>query len=314
MRVTVLKGGWGSEREVSLVTGRGVEAALARLGHEVIALDMGASRGDGATLAGRLLATRPDCVFNALHGTPGEDGTVQGLMDILGLRYTHSGLAASAVAMDKQLTRRLLAPEGVRMPEGVRVTSRSLFERDPLPRPYVVKPVAEGSSVGVAIIGVDGRYGTPIAAGTPGPWDSFPELLAEPFIPGLELTVAVLETSDGTPEALGVTELRPVDGFYDYEAKYTDGRTVHICPADIPADLAAQAMADAVAAHRLLGCRGVSRSDFRHDPSRGADGLHLLELNTQPGLTPLSLVPEQADARGIGYDRLVARILERAAA
>jgi len=315
MRVTVLMGGWSAEREVSLVSGAGVAAAARELGHAVVELDMGARQADGATLADRLLATRPDVVFNALHGTPGEDGTVQGLMDLLGLRYTHSGVAASAITIDKELTKKLLVPAGIRMPGGHVVASESLYAADPLPRPYVLKPVNEGSSVGVAIVRADSNYGTPIGRDAEGPWRHFRDLLAEPFIDGLELTVSVLDdAATGGFEALGVTELKPHSGFYDYEAKYTDGRTTHVCPAEISAELARMACAEAVKAHRLLGCRGVSRADFRYDPAQGADGLYLLEVNTQPGMTPLSLVPEQARLRGLGYAALVGRILESACA
>lgn len=314
MRVTVLMGGWSAEREVSLVSGAGIAAAARSIGHAVTELDLGARPADGARFADRLLDTRPDVVFNALHGTPGEDGTVQGCMDLLGLRYTHSGVAASAIAIDKQLTKRLLVPAGVPMPEGVVVESDTLFEGDPLPRPYVLKPVNEGSSVGVAIVTADGNLGAPIARGSEGPWQHYDRLLAEPFIAGLELTVAVLEEADGTAEPLAVTELKPESGFYDYDAKYTEGLTVHVCPAEIEPAIAGAARAHAVRAHRLLGCRGVSRADFRYDPARGAEGLYLLEVNTQPGMTPLSLVPEQARHRGIDYPALVGRLIERALA
>jgi D-alanine-D-alanine ligase len=311
MRVTVLMGGWSAERAVSLVSGAGIAEAARSIGHAVTELDMGASPADGATLADRLLATRPDIVFNALHGTPGEDGTVQGLLDLLGLAYTHSGVTASAIAIDKALTKRLLVPAGVRMPGGRIVESASLFDGDPLPRPYVLKPVNEGSSVGVAIVTAQSNHGNPISSDAPGPWQGYPELLAEPFIAGLELTVAVLDdlsTGEGMP--LAVTELKPLTGFYDYEAKYTDGRTVHVCPAAIPDDVAARALDQAALAHRLLGCQGVSRADFRFDPAHGPDGLYLLEVNTQPGMTPLSLVPEQAASRGIGYEALVGRLID----
>jgi D-alanine-D-alanine ligase len=307
-------GGWSAEREVSLVSGRGIAQAARALGHSVTELDMGATAADGASFAARLSATRPDVVFNALHGTPGEDGTVQGLMDLMGIRYTHSGVAASAIAIDKELTKRLLVPAGVAMPGGRIVASESLYIADPLPRPYVLKPVNEGSSVGVAIVTAESNYGTPIARTAPGPWAHYPELLAEPFIAGLELTVAVLEGETGEAEPLAVTELKPLTGFYDYEAKYTDGRTVHVCPAEIPEEVTARALEQAALAHRLLGCRGVSRADFRYDPAQGVGGLYLLEVNTQPGMTPLSLVPEQARARGIAYEALVDRLLNRALA
>jgi len=302
MKVAVLMGGWSNEREVSLTSGKGIADALKRLGHDVYAVDM------GRDVAAKLSEIKPDVVFNALHGTPGEDGTVQGMLDVLGVKYTHSGLATSVIAIDKELTKRILVPAGIRMPEGVIVDSASVHERDPLPRPYVLKPVNEGSSVGVAIVTDESNYGTPIASDAPGPWAQFEKLLAEPFIPGRELTVAVMGD-----EPLAVTELIPTRGFYDYDAKYTDGLTVHQCPAEIPEDVAAEAMAMALKAHRVLGCKGVSRSDFRYDESRGLAGLYLLEVNTQPGMTPLSLVPEQAKYRGIDYDTLVARILEDAA-
>ncbi len=305
MRVAVLMGGWSAEREVSLTSGAGVVEACKTLGHDVIAIDM------GRDVAAKLAEARPDVVFNALHGTPGEDGSVQGLLDIMGLPYTHSGVSTSAVAIDKQLTKAVLAPAGIRMPGGHVIHSASLFEADPLPRPYVLKPVNEGSSVGVAIITKDGNHGEPIARDAPGPWQEFETLLAEPFIAGHELTVAVLDEAGG-PRALAVTELQPVKGFYDYDAKYTDGLTRHICPAVLPADVEAAALETAVAAHRILGCRGTSRSDYRWDPSEGVAGLYLLEVNTQPGMTALSLVPEQALHAGISYPALVQRLLDTA--
>src|SRR6478609_4719111 len=195
MRVAVLMGGWSAEREVSLVSGNGVADACERLGHEVIRIDM------GRDVAQRLAEAKPDVVFNALHGTPGEDGTVQGMLDLMGLKYTHSGLVTSVIAIDKQLTKQALVPHGIPMPGGRMVRSEELYERDPLPRPYVLKPVNEGSSVGVAIVTDEGNYGNPISAGARGPWQEFDELLAEPFIRGRELTTAVLGD-----QALGVTE------------------------------------------------------------------------------------------------------------
>lgn len=307
-------GGWSAEREVSLVSGRGIAEAARTLGHSVTELDMGATAAEGASFPARLAATKPDVVFNALHGTPGEDGTVQGCMDLMGLTYTHSGVTTSAIAIDKELTKKILVPAGVKMPGGRIVTSESLHAGDPLPRPYVLKPVNEGSSVGVAIVTNESNYGNPISRDVPGPWADYPELLAEPFIAGLELTVAVLEGETGTAESLAVTELKPLSGFYNYEAKYTDGKTVHICPAEIPAEVTELALEQAALAHRVLGCRGVSRADFRYDPAQGVGGLYLLEVNTQPGMTPLSLVPEQAKARGISYEALVGRLIERALA
>jgi D-alanine-D-alanine ligase len=282
LHVAVLMGGWSAEREVSLMSGAGVAEALESLGHRVTRIDM------DRDVARRLAEAAPDVVFNALHGTPGEDGSVQGMLDLMGLRYTHSGLATSVIAIDKQLTKQTLVPAGI-------------------PMPYVLKPVNEGSSVGVAIVTADGNCGDPIARTTPGPWQAFDELLAEPFIRGRELTTAVLGT-----KALGVTELIISSGFYDYDAKYSEGRARHVFPADIPDDIADACKRIAVEAHRLLGCKGASRSDFRWDDTQGVAGLFLLEVNTQPGMTPLSLVPEQARHTGMSYPELVQAILEEA--
>jgi D-alanine-D-alanine ligase len=301
MKVAVLMGGWSAEREVSLTSGAGVGDACERLGHEVVRVDM--DRNVAQVLSG----IRPDVVFNALHGTPGEDGTVQGMLDLMQIPYTHSGLATSVIAIDKQLSKQALVPHGIRMPGGHVVKSESLYLGDPLPRPYVLKPVNEGSSVGVAIVTASGNYGDPIGRDVKGPWQDFDELLAEPFIRGRELTTAVLGD-----RALGVTELKPKSGFYDYDSKYTDGMTEHVCPANIPDDIAAACCDMALKAHRVLGCKGTSRSDFRWDDEKGVEGLFLLEVNTQPGMTPLSLVPEQAKYRGISYDHLVQTILEEA--
>jgi D-alanine-D-alanine ligase len=305
VKVAVLMGGWSAEREVSLTSGRGVAEACARLGHEVVAIDM------GRDVAAKIATAKPDVVFNALHGTPGEDGSVQGLLDLMGVRYTHSGLTTSVISIDKVLTKMYLTPHGIRLPGGHIVKSESLYLSDPLPRPYVLKPVNEGSSVGVAIVTVGGNYGDPIGRETSGPWQEFDELLAEPFIRGRELTTAVLGGHE-TGRALGVTELKPKSGFYDYDAKYTDGMTEHVCPANIPDDIAQACLDMALKAHRVLGCKGVSRSDFRWDDEKGVDGLYLLEINTQPGMTPLSLVPEQARHIGIDYDALVGIILKEA--
>jgi D-alanine-D-alanine ligase len=302
IHVIVLMGGWSAERDVSLMSGRGVAEALRGNGWaKVTELDM------QRDVAQRLAELRPDVVFNALHGTPGEDGSVQGMMDLMGLKYTHSGLETSVIAIDKELTKLVLVPHGIRMPEGQIVESESLFREDPIARPYVVKPVNEGSSVGVAIVTDDGNYGSPIGREVEGPWHHFDRLLAEPFIRGRELTVAILGD-----QALGVTELKPVAGFYDYDAKYTEGLTEHVCPADVPEEIARSMMDMALKAHRLLGCRGASRSDFRWDDERGEAGIYLLEVNTQPGMTPLSLVPEQAKQRGISYAELVETLIAEA--
>lgn len=301
LHIAVLMGGWSAEREVSLMSGAGIAEALESLGHRVTRIDM------GHDVAVKLAEAKSDLVFNALHGTPGEDGSVQGMLDLMGLRYTHSGMATSVIAIDKVLTKQALVPHGIPMPGGRIVKSESLYEGDPLARPYVLKPVNEGSSVGVAIVTADGNMGNPIGRDVRGPWQEFDELLAEPYVRGRELTTAVLGN-----EALGVTELRPKSGFYDYDAKYTDGMTDHVCPADIPDDIATACKRIALEAHRLLGCKGCSRSDFRWDDERGVEGLFLLEVNTQPGMTPLSLVPEQARHAGMSYAELVQRIVDEA--
>ncbi|HEY7810647.1 MAG TPA: D-alanine--D-alanine ligase [Allosphingosinicella sp.] len=301
LHVAVLMGGWSAERPVSLMSGAGVADALESLGHRVTRIDV------DSQVAARLAEAKPDVVFNALHGTPGEDGTVQGMMDLMGLRYTHSGLVTSVIAIDKELTKQRLVPHGIRMPGGRIVDSESLYREDPLPRPYVLKPVNEGSSVGVAIVTDDGNYGNPIARDAAGPWQEFEQLLAEPFIKGRELTTAVLGD-----EALAVTELMPVTGFYDFDAKYTEGLTTHVCPAQIPDEVRDAALKMALDAHNLLGCKGCSRSDFRWDDELGVDGLYLLEVNTQPGMTPLSLVPEQGRYKGMSYPELVQRIVDEA--
>jgi D-alanine-D-alanine ligase len=304
LHVVVLMGGWSSEREVSLTSGKGVADALRERGwSEITELDM------DRDVARRLAELKPDVVFNALHGTPGEDGTVQGMMDLMGLKYTHSGLETSVIAIDKELTKMVLVPHGIRMPAGRVISSESLHHEDPIPRPYVVKPINEGSSVGVAIVTEDGNYGNPIGRDVPGPWNEFDDLLTEPFIRGRELTVAVL---GGEP--LAVTELKPNAGFYDYAAKYTDGLTQHICPAEVPYEIASAMMDMAARAHQLLGCKGASRSDFRWDDELGEAGIFLLEVNTQPGMTALSLVPEQAKVKGIAYGELVERLIAEALA
>ena len=298
LHVAVLMGGWSSERPVSLMSGNGVAEALESRGHRVTRIDM------DRDVAARLAEAKPDVVFNALHGTPGEDGTVQGMMDLMGLKYTHSGLATSVIAIDKELTKHALVPHGIPMPGGRIVASETLYERDPLARPYVLKPVNEGSSVGVAIVTAQGNYGNPIGRDVAGPWQKFAHLLAEPFIRGKELTTAVI-----ADRALMVTELKPKTGFYDFDAKYTEGLTEHVCPAEIPDEITEACKDIAVRAHRLLGCKGTSRSDFRWDDEQGIEGLFLLEINTQPGMTPLSLVPEQARHCGMEYADLVEAIV-----
>ena len=301
LHIAVLMGGWANEREVSLTSGKGVADALESLGHRVTRIDM------KRDVAARIAAAEPDVVFNALHGVPGEDGTVQGMLDLMGVPYTHSGLATSVVAIDKELTKQALVPHGVPMPGGRIVKTADLFEGDPIARPYVLKPLNEGSSVGVAIITEESDCGNPIRRDAQGPWQKFANLLAEPYIRGRELTTAVMGD-----RALMVTELVPKSGFYDFQAKYTDGMTEHACPADIPNSIRDLCLEYALRAHNRLGCRGVSRSDYRWDDEQGEDGLFLLEINTQPGMTPLSLVPEQARHCGIEYPELVEIIIEDA--
>jgi len=259
LNVAVLMGGWSSERPVSLMSGEGVAKALEARGHRVTRIDM------DRDVAQRLAEAAPDVVFNALHGAPGEDGTVQGMMDLMGLTYTHSGMATSVIAIDKELTKQALVPHGIPMPGGRIVATSELYERDPLLRPYVLKPVNEGSSVGVAIVTADGNMGNPISREATGPWQTFDRLLAEPFIRGKELTTAVLGD-----RALMVTELKPKSGFYDFDSKYTDGMTEHVCPADLPEEITEACKQIALRAHRLLGCKGTSRSDFRWDDERRA--------------------------------------------
>ncbi|MDT9013132.1 MAG: hypothetical protein RL671_1207 [Pseudomonadota bacterium] len=303
LHVAVLMGGWSNERPVSLMSGEGVAKALEERGHQVTRIDM------DRDVASRLAAAKPDVVFNALHGTPGEDGSVQGLMDLMGLTYTHSGMVSSVIAIDKELTKQALVPHGIPMPGGRIVPVAEIFQKDPLERPYVLKPVNEGSSVGVAIVMADGNYGNPISPDAKGPWQEFDQLLAEPYIRGRELTTAVLGD-----RALMVTELRPKSGFYDFDAKYTEGMTEHVCPADIPDEITQACLDLALRCHQLLGCKGCSRTDFRWDDERGVEGLFVLETNTQPGMTPLSLVPEQARHLGIEYGELVEMIIAEALA
>ncbi len=301
LHIAVLMGGWSSERPVSLMSGEGVAKALELRGHKVTRIDM------GRDIALKLTEAKPDVVFNALHGSPGEDGTVQGMMDLMGLTYTHSGLATSVIAIDKELTKQALVPHGIPMPGGRIVETTELYRRDPLARPYVLKPVNEGSSVGVAIVTDEGNCGNPINPAAKGPWQGFDRLLAEPYVRGRELTTAVLGG-----KALLVTELKPKSGFYDFDAKYTDGMTDHVCPAEIPEEVAEACKDIALRAHKLLGCRGATRSDFRWDDEHGIEGLFLLEVNTQPGMTPLSLVPEQARHMGMSYEDLVEAIVSEA--
>lgn len=294
LRIAVLMGGWSVERPVSLVSGGACADALVQNGHDVTRIDV---PRDPAALI-RALTPAPDVVFNALHGRWGEDGTIQGLLDIMAIPYTHSGRLASAMAMDKPRAITLFRAAGIACPDGLVIDDPASLATDPMPRPYVVKPACEGSSLGVQII--DATCNGPRFED----W-SFGPALVEEFVPGRELTVSVM---DG--EALCVTELVPEQGFYDYEAKYTDGKTRHLCPAPLEEGLARRCREAAESAHRALGCRGISRADFRYDPDR--DRLVLLEINTQPGMTPLSLVPEQAAHRGMDFPALVQWLVEAA--
>jgi D-alanine-D-alanine ligase len=296
--VVVLRGGISPERPVSLVSGAACAAAARRLGHEVIEIDP----QDGDWIA-HLMAVKPDKVLNALHGVWGEDGRVQGVLDWLGIPYTHSGLAASALAMDKAKAKAVLAGLGVPLASGCLLNRFEAAKAHPMALPYVVKPNAQGSSVGVFIV----REGAnrPPHQLLEADWAFGEEVLIEEFIAGKELTVAVLGDA-----ALCVTEILPSVDFYDFEAKYAEGGSRHQIPADLPESVSRAACEAALLAHRGLGCRGVTRSDFRYDPERGR--LVLLEVNTQPGMTPTSLVPEQAAYRGMGFDELVQWMLEDA--
>tara|TARA_B100001939_G_scaffold200279_1_gene172138 strand:- start:4474 stop:5388 length:915 start_codon:yes stop_codon:yes gene_type:complete len=296
--VAVLKGGWSAEREVSLVSGAAVAKALRAGGYKVTEIDV------EPDIADVLADLKPDVVFNALHGRWGEDGCIQGILEILGLPYTHSGVTASAVAMDKILSKKLFRTVGIPCAEDRLVTREELFAADPLPRPFVVKPFNEGSSVGVVIV----QDGTNLSPQMPGPWQSCERLMVEQYIAGRELTVSVMGA-----QALAVTELRPHEGFYDYDAKYKEGKTDHLLPAPLSETLTAEIMEMAEKAHEVLGCRGVSRADFRLEGKPDGDGVpYILEVNTQPGMTPLSLVPEQAAHVGIGFEELVCWMVEDA--
>lgn len=301
MRVAVLYGGISVEREVSLASGRQVIAALRDGGFEVLPIEV------GPDLRGLIAALdpKPDVVFNALHGRYGEDGTVQGVLDWLDVPHTHSGARASALAMDKVASRAVFAAAGLPVAAGRVVDMAALEAADPMPRPFVVKPLNEGSSVGVAIL----REGDNRRAALAREWAFGGAALVEEYVPGRELTVGVLED-----RALVVTEIAAREGFYDYEAKYAPGGSRHVLPARIHPDAYARVLDTAVAAHHALGCRGATRVDFRYDDSKGEPGrLALLEVNTQPGLTPTSLLPEQAAHVGMSFAELCAWMLERAA-
>ena len=299
--VLVLMGGWSAEREVSLASGEACGEALEEAGYQVTYHDL---QPNLTALINLIEAVKPDVVFNALHGRYGEDGNIQGVLNILNVPYTHSGVKASSTAMDKPASLELFKSVGIPVALGNVIAEADIVNGDwqsknEIPRPFVVKPACEGSSVGVYIIGENE------AAPDLSDW-TFGDALIEEFVDGQELTVAVMED-----KPLTVTELRPHEGFYSYEAKYTDGKTTHICPAEIEDSFAETLKQHAVQAHKVLGCRGVSRTDFRYDPK--TEKLIVLETNTQPGMTSLSLVPEQAKEMGTDFPALVSWMVEEAA-
>jgi D-alanine-D-alanine ligase len=301
-RVAVLLGGPSPERSVSLSSGRGCVEALERLGHTVVEIDPAAP-----DWIETLKASGVDKVMNILHGEWGEDGRVQGVLDFLKIPYSHSGVLASALAMDKAKAKAVLAEVGLPLAQGVLLNRHVAAREHPIAPPYVVKPNAQGSSVGVFIVR-EGANRPPEQLLDPD-WSFGEEVLVEAFIAGKELTVAVLGEKAG-PRALTVTEIVPSVDFYDFDAKYADGGSRHEVPAQLPPHVTEAALRAAEKAHAALGCRGVSRTDFRYDPDR--DNLVILEVNTQPGMTPTSLVPEQAAHLGMTYDELVAWMLEDA--
>lgn len=296
--VAVLMGGWSAERDVSLVSGGAVERALTEAGYRVTGVDV------THRLAADLAEIRPDVAFNALHGTTGEDGCVQGLLEVMGLPYTHSGVLASALAMDKPAAKRLFKEAGLVCPEGAVMRRESVMAGSAGEPPYVIKPLNQGSSMGVHLV-----FGGDNLVPLNGNWPYGEQVLVERYIPGREIQAAVMGE-----RALGAIEIRPKGRFYDYEAKYTDGRADHYMPAPIHPDAYEEVLGIALAAHRALGCRGVTRADFRYDDTAGEPGrFYLLEINTQPGMTPLSLVPEIAADVGIDFRQLVCWLVENAA-
>ena len=294
-RVVVLKGGPSAEREVSLVSGSECAGALRRAGYEVVEIDA------GADLADKLTEAKPDVVFNALHGRWGEDGCVQGMLEWLRIPYTHSGVLASSLAMDKERTKAVYAAHGLPVAEGILAPKADVKAGHPMAPPYVVKPYNEGSSVGVYIV-AEGANGPAQIA------DDAPDILmVEQFIPGREMTTAVMGD-----RAMAVTDIIATSGWYDYHAKYAAGGSRHEVPARIPKEIEEACLDYALRAHQALGCRGLSRTDFRWDDSKGLAGLILLETNTQPGMTPTSLAPEQAAHLGIGFEELCTWLVEDA--
>ena len=300
-RIAVLMGGVSSEREISLSTGRGVMEALQRLGADARSVDA------GRDLAAVLSQLKPKVAFNALHGVWGEDGCVQGVLETLAIPYTHSGVLASALAMDKEKAKAVLSAAGVVAPGGGLFDRREVAARHVLPPPYVVKPNAEGSSVGVFRV-LEGANRPPVEVGVED-WAFGERVMVEPYVAGRELAVTVIGEAAG-PRALAVTDIVSAGGWYDYAAKYGEGGSTHVLPADLPPEITRRALRQAELAHAALGCRGVSRSDLRYDDLKGE--MVLLEVNTQPGMTPTSLAPEQAAFAGWSYDRLVHWLVEDA--
>jgi D-alanine-D-alanine ligase len=298
--VAVLMGGWSAEREVSLRSGAACAAALERLGYRVSRIDV------ARDIAAVLTESKPDVALNVLHGRPGEDGTLQGVLEILGIPYTHSGVLASALAMQKDVAKEIFRAAGVPVPEGLVVSRFEAGSKHLLPPPYVVKPLAEGSSVGVFIVTED--HGHPPQELYREDWAYGDRVIVEKYIAGKELTCAIVGQ-----EPLGVIEVVPAVRFYDYEAKYAPGGSKHLLPAPVSSFVYQQARRLALAAHLALGCRGVSRADFRYDDRiEGTGGLVCLEVNTQPGMTETSLVPELAAHAGISFDELVKWMVEDA--
>jgi D-alanine-D-alanine ligase len=298
--VAVLMGGWSAEREISLRSGRACADALVRRGHRVTRIDV------GRDIASVLTTVNPDVALNVLHGRPGEDGTLQGILEILAIPYSHSGVMASAVAMQKDVAKALFTAAAVPVPTGSVVSRLEAAKRHVLAPPYVIKPIAEGSSVGVFIVREDHAH--PPQELTRADWPYGERVIVEQYIPGKELTCAVMGA-----EALGVIEIVPTVRFYDYEAKYAPGGSKHLLPAPISPFVYQEARRLALAAHHALGCRGVSRADFRYDDRvEGTGGLVCLEVNTQPGMTETSLVPELAAHAGITFDELVQWMVEDA--
>ncbi len=291
-------GGPSAEHEVSLSSGRECAAALRVAGYDVTEIELGKERG--GDIVARLRDAAPDVVFNALHGRWGEDGCVQGILEWLGLPYTHSGVLASAMAMDKTAAKQVFRDAGLPVVDSVIADADEVRRRHVMMPPYVVKPNDEGSSVGVYIV-------HDVANQPPQLSDAMPaRVMVETYAPGRELTTTVMGD-----HALGVTEII-TEGWYDYDAKYTEGGSRHVIPAEIPAEITAACLDYALRAHRALGCHGLSRTDFRWDEARGLDGLIILEVNTQPGMTPTSLAPEQAAVAGIDFPALMRWMVEDA--